>query len=60
MIEYVFRLNWQRDMKITILGTRGEIEESAPYHSKKSGVLVNDILLLDIGDKNFLEYKPRI
>lgn len=46
-------------MKITVLGTRGEIEESAPYHSKKSGVLLNDTLLLDIGDKKFLEYNPR-
>lgn len=40
-------------MKIKILGTRGEIEESAPYHSKQSGVLVDDKILLDIGDKDF-------
>jgi ribonuclease BN (tRNA processing enzyme) len=45
-------------MKITILGTRGEIEESAPYHSKKSGVLLNDTLLLDVGDVRFLKYNP--
>ena len=36
-------------MNIKILGTRGEIEESAPYHSKKSGVLINNKLLLDCG-----------
>jgi ribonuclease BN (tRNA processing enzyme) len=45
-------------MKITILGTRGEIEESAPYHSKKSGVLLNNTILLDCGDARFLAYKP--
>ncbi len=45
-------------MKITVLGTRGEIEESAPYHSKKSGILIDDILLLDCGDKRFLKYNP--
>ncbi len=46
-------------MKITILGTRGEIKESAPYHSKKSGILLNDELLLDCGDKRFLDYHPK-
>ncbi len=45
-------------MKIKILGTRGEIEESAPYHSKKSGVLVDNTFLLDLGDKRFLKEKP--
>ncbi len=46
-------------MKITVLGTRGEIEESAPYHSKKSGVLIDDTLLLDCGDERFLAYNPK-
>lgn len=46
-------------MDITILGTRGEIEESAPYHSKKSGVLIDKKLLLDCGDERFLAYHPR-
>ena len=46
-------------MKIVLLGTRGEIEMSAPYHSKKSGVLIDDKLLFDFGDKRFLDYKPR-
>src|SRR3989304_1708942 len=45
-------------MNIKILGTRGEIEESAPYHSKKSGILINNKLLLDCGDKRFLAHKP--
>jgi ribonuclease BN (tRNA processing enzyme) len=44
-------------MKIKILGTRGEIKVSAPYHSRKSGVLIDDHILLDVGDESFLEYK---
>lgn len=46
-------------MKIKILGTRGEIEQSAPYYSKKSGILLDDQILLDIGDKDFLNYNPK-
>lgn len=46
-------------MKIKVLGTRGEIEESAPYHSKQSGLLLDSKILLDIGDKRFLKYKPK-
>lgn len=46
-------------MKIKILGTRGEIEASAPYHAKKSGLLIDDTLLFDCGDERFLAYKPR-
>jgi ribonuclease BN (tRNA processing enzyme) len=46
-------------MNIKILGTRGEIKSSAPYHSKKSGVLLDNMILLDCGDKRFLSYHPR-
>ena len=46
-------------MKIKILGTRGEIEETLPRHSKHSGVLINDELLLDVGEKEFLKYSPK-
>jgi ribonuclease BN (tRNA processing enzyme) len=46
-------------MKIKILGTRGEIDQSAPYHAKQSGILIDNKLLLDCGDKTFLAYKPR-
>lgn len=45
-------------MEIHILGTRGEVEPSAPYHSRHSGVLVDDVLLLDVGEKEFLGYQP--
>src|SRR5271155_85080 len=46
-------------MDIKILGTRGEIKPSAPYHSKKSGVLVDNKIMLDCGDERFLAYHPR-
>jgi glyoxylase-like metal-dependent hydrolase (beta-lactamase superfamily II) len=46
------------EMKIRILGTRGEIEEEAPRHLLHSGVLVDRTLLLDLGEKEFLELSP--
>lgn len=46
-------------MKIKILGTRGEIPESAPCHSRQSGILVDDELMLDLGEEEFLRYRPR-
>ncbi len=45
-------------MKIRILGTRGEIEEEAPRHRLHSGVLVDGTLLLDLGEKEFLDLTP--
>ena len=44
---------------IRVLGTRGEIEPSLPYHAKHSGVLVDDKILFDLGEKEFLEYLPQ-
>lgn len=46
-------------MKIEILGTRGEIPESLPYHSKHTGILVDDALLIDVGEKEFLSLDPK-
>ncbi len=46
-------------MKIKVLGTRGEIEPSSPYHSRHSGVLVDGSILFDLGEKEFLDYRPR-
>jgi hypothetical protein len=46
-------------MKITILGTRGEIPDRLPYHSRRSGILVDDQLLIDLGEKEFLNLNPR-
>jgi ribonuclease BN (tRNA processing enzyme) len=45
-------------IKIKFLGTQGNINPSAPYHSKHSGILVNDKILLDLGEKEFLEINP--
>jgi len=46
-------------MHITILGTRGEVEGSAPGHSLRSGILVDSTLLFDLGEKEFLDLAPR-
>jgi len=46
-------------MNIKILGTRGEIEESAPYHSKHSAVLIDNKLLFDCGEESFAKHKPK-
>jgi ribonuclease BN (tRNA processing enzyme) len=45
-------------MNLKILGTRGEIEPSARYHSNHSGVLLDNCILLDCGEKKFLEHHP--
>jgi len=47
-------------MKIKILGTRGEIEASAPYHSHHSGILLDKKIMFDLGEEEFLKYKPEI
>lgn len=46
-------------MKLQILGTRGYIEPTAPYHARHSGLLIDDILLFDCGEPEFLAYKPQ-
>jgi ribonuclease BN (tRNA processing enzyme) len=46
-------------MKVKILGTRGEVEPSVAYHSRHSGVLVDRVMLLDLGEREFLGYQPR-
>ncbi len=45
-------------MRIQILGTRGEIESSKPYHSRHSGILIDDFIIMDLGEKDFLSYNP--
>ncbi|HDR73781.1 MAG TPA: hypothetical protein ENN85_07715 [Methanoculleus sp.] len=47
-------------MHITILGTRGEIEQSAPSHAKHSGVLVDETLLFDLGERDYLDLGAKI
>ncbi|NYT17662.1 MAG: hypothetical protein GKC06_06635 [Methanomicrobiales archaeon] len=45
-------------MHLTVLGTRGEVEESAPSHSRHSGILIDGTLLFDIGEKEYLDIRP--
>ncbi len=47
-------------MKIKILGTRGEIKPTSAYHSKHSGILIDDKILIDLGEKEFLKYNPKV
>lgn len=46
-------------MNIKILGTKGEVELNLPRHRKQSGVLIDNALLLDLGDKRYLKYAPQ-
>ncbi len=46
-------------MKVEFLGVKGNIEASAPFYSKHSGVLVDGKILFDVGEKEFLDRKPR-
>jgi hypothetical protein len=41
-------------MQVAILGTRDEVDRSVPCHSRHSGVLIDGILLLDIGEREYL------
>ena len=46
-------------MRVTVLGSRGNIRPSAPGHAKHSGMLVDCELLLDLGEAGYLDYRPR-
>jgi hypothetical protein len=46
-------------MRISILGTRGNIRQSAPKHARHSGILVDGRLLLDLGQVSYLDYRPQ-
>jgi ribonuclease BN (tRNA processing enzyme) len=47
-------------MKIRVLGTRGEIKVSDNKHIYHSGVLIDNLVMLDLGEKDFLKYHPKI
>jgi len=47
-------------MKIKVLGTRANVEISKPWHSKHSGVLIDGVMLFDLGEREFLEYNPGV
>jgi hypothetical protein len=44
---------------ITILGTRGNIESAARRYSRHSGILVDRLILLDAGEREYLKLHPR-
>jgi glyoxylase-like metal-dependent hydrolase (beta-lactamase superfamily II) len=46
-------------MHLKVLGTKGEIEGFLPYHSKQSGLLIDNRLLVDLGNKIYLGYHPQ-
>ncbi|MBU7043516.1 MAG: hypothetical protein HXS47_07970, partial [Theionarchaea archaeon] len=41
-------------MNIEILGTRGNIEVQAPQYVRQSGILIDEKILLDMGEKEYL------
>jgi ribonuclease BN (tRNA processing enzyme) len=45
-------------MRIKILGTRGEIQATHPMHLLHSGILIDQALLFDVGERYFLKYNP--
>jgi len=47
-------------MKVEILGSRANVEPSAPRHSKHSGVLVDDRMLFDLGEEEYLDHDPEV
>ncbi|HEV8285047.1 MAG TPA: MBL fold metallo-hydrolase [Chitinophagaceae bacterium] len=46
-------------MIVQILGTRGEIEAHTPKHFKHSGILIDNKILIDIGEAEYLKYDPQ-
>jgi len=44
-------------MNIKILGTRAKIEASAKAYYNHSGYLIDDIILIDLGEAKFLKEK---
>lgn len=45
-------------MKIRILGTRGKIEPKAKDHVNYSGFLLDDKILIDVGEPEYMDYRP--
>jgi phosphoribosyl 1,2-cyclic phosphodiesterase len=45
-------------MRLTILGTRGNILPSAPHYARHSGILVGGRILLDLGEASYLRHRP--
>jgi phosphoribosyl 1,2-cyclic phosphodiesterase len=46
-------------MRVKILGTRGNIPLSSPYYSRRSGVLIDGHILLDLGEASYVRNRPQ-
>lgn len=46
-------------MKIKILGTRGKIEPKAEDYVNHTGFLIDDKILIDVGEQKYLDYRPK-
>ncbi len=45
-------------MKVKVLGSRGKIEPSAPHYKNHSGFLIDDRILLDAGEAEYMDLDP--
>ena len=45
-------------MKIEVLGTRGKVEPSAPKYRNHSGFLIDGKILIDVGERHFMDRNP--
>ena len=45
-------------MKIKILGTRGKIEPQTEGHVRHTGFLLDDRILIDVGEAEYMDYRP--
>lgn len=45
-------------MKIRILGTRGKIEPKAEDHVNHTGYLIDEKILVDVGEEKYMDYRP--
>ncbi len=46
-------------MRLEILGTRGHIKPSYPGHEKHAGTLVDNLILLDLGEREYLDLQAK-
>lgn len=46
-------------MEVEILGTRAKVEPSAPGYENHTGFLIDGTILVDVGEPEFLENKPK-
>lgn len=45
-------------MKVKVLGTRGKIPQSTPRHKNYSGILIDDKIMVDAGEAEYMEFNP--